>query len=138
MPVSSGQPNSVMRRSGERGSAALTAVAAMGMFLVILTLFVQFAVWQYGRGVLRSAALEAARAEAGLDALDGSCQLRFGEVRSELLGGDLGEQVSEVRCAVTDDRVVVSVDADFEAWLPISPDWSFTVTAIAVREEVPS
>ncbi len=110
----------------------------MGMFLIILTLFVQFAVWQYGRGVLRSAALEAARAEAVTDANGSACQARFAEVRGELLGGDLGEQVSEVRCEIGDDRVVVSVDADFKAWLPVSPDWSFTVTAIAVREVEPS
>lgn len=110
----------------------------MGMFLVILTLFVQFAVWQYGRGVLRSAALEAARAEAGLDAQTGACERRFGDVRTELLGGELGEQVSEVRCEVGAERVVVSVDADFKAWLPISPDWSFTVTAVAVREVAPA
>lgn len=110
----------------------------MGMFLMILTLFVQFAVWQYGRGVLRSAALEAARAQAGLDAPAGSCEQRFEEVRSELLGGDLGEQVSAVRCDVSAERVVVSVDADFKAWLPISPDWSFTVEAVAVREVEPS
>ncbi len=133
MPVDTGA-----QRSGERGSGALTAVAAMGMFLMILTLFVQFAVWQYGRGVLRSAALEAARAQAGLDAPAGSCEQRFEEVRSELLGGDLGEQVSAVRCDVSAERVVVSVDADFKAWLPISPDWSFTVEAVAVREVEPS
>lgn len=136
MPEASGERS--RQAPDERGSAALTSVAAMGMFLVILTLFVQFAVWQYGRGVLRSAALEAARAQAGLDASAGACERRFGEVRSELLGGDLGEQVSEVRCQLDADRVVVSVDADFEAWLPISPDWSFTVTAIAVREVDPS
>ncbi len=110
----------------------------MGMFLVVLTLFVQFAVWQYGRAVLRSSALEAARAQAAFETSDGICMSRFNEVRRELLGGDLGNQVSEVRCSLFEDRVVVSVDATFERWLPISPDWSFTVTAVAVREVEPA
>lgn len=122
---------------GERGSGAITTLVAMGMFLVILTLFTQIAVWQYGRGVIRSAALEAARSEAVLDAGQGACAQRFEQVRSDLLGGALGDNVGVVQCTTLTDRVVVSVDAKFERWLPISPDWEFTVTAVATREQEP-
>lgn len=124
-------------RDDERGSGAITTLVAMGMFLVILTLFTQIAVWQYGRGVIRSAALEAARAEAVLDAGQGSCAQRFEQVRSDLLGGELGDNVGAVQCSTLTDRVVVTVDAKFERWLPISPDWEFTVTAVATREQEP-
>lgn len=124
-------------RTTERGSGTVTTLVAMGMFLITLTLFTQFAVWQYGRGVLRSAALEAARSEAVLDAGPGACAERFDQVRSELLGGHMGTQVGEVTCTLYDDRVVVSVDAQFERWIPISPDWSFNVTAVATREVEP-
>lgn len=121
----------------QRGSATLSTVAALGALLMFVALLVQFAVWQYGRGVLRSAAMEAARAGAVLDARDGACERRFESVRSALLSGRLGDQVGDARCEVTDELVTVSVDARFERWLPISPDWSFTVTAIAVREAAP-
>lgn len=121
----------------ERGSATITTLVAMGMFLIMLTLFTQFAVWQYGRGVLRSAALEAARSEAVLDAGVGLCEQRFNQVRTELLGGQMGAGVGAPTCTLYEDRVVVSVEAHFEHWLPISPDWDFTVTAVATREVEP-
>lgn len=107
------------------------------MFLVFFTLFTQFAVWQYGRGAVRSAALEAARAAAPLEALPGACQRRFESVTSGLLGGPLGDQVSPPRCDIGTDVVEVSADVRFDPWLPISPGWSFTVTATAARESVP-
>ena len=107
------------------------------MFLTFFTLFAQFAVWQYGRGVARSATLEAARAVAPLGAPTSACQRRFEEVAGGLLGGPLGEQISAPRCEVGADLVVVAADVRFEPWLPISPAWSFTVTATAVRESAP-
>ncbi len=125
------------RRADERGSAALTSVAAMGMFLVMLTILVQFAAWQYGRGVLRSAALEGARAGSAFGVPAGLCERRFDEIRGDLLGGSMGDGVGPATCAVADDRVTVSVDARFEAWLPVMPGWSFTVTAVSTREVAP-
>jgi hypothetical protein len=107
------------------------------LFLVFFTLFAQFAVWQYGRGAVRSASLEAARAAAPLDAVPGACERRFADVASGLLGGPLGEQVSAPQCDVGVDVVVVSADVHFEPWLPLSPAWSFTVTATATREHEP-
>lgn len=121
----------------QRGSATLSTVAALGLLLTFVVLLLQFSVWQYGRGVLRSAALEAARAGAVLDAPSGVCERRFETIQSALLSGRLGDGVEEARCELTDELVTVSVDARFERWLPISPDWSFTVTATAVREVAP-
>lgn len=131
-------PRSVCdRRSSERGSATVTTLVAFGLFLIFFTLFAQFAVWQYGRGAVRSATLEAARAAAPLEAVSGACERRFDDVTSGLLGGALGEQVSAPRCELGIDVVVVSADVQFEPWLPISPEWSFTVTATATREVAP-
>jgi len=107
------------------------------MFLVVFTMFAQFAVWQYGRGVVRSAALEAARAAAPFGALPQACERRFDDVKQGLLGGPIGAQVSPPRCEIDDETVTVSVDAQFQKWLPMSPDWNFTVTAIAARETAP-
>lgn len=121
----------------EKGSAAITTLVGLGMFLVMFTVFAQFAVWQYGRGVLRSAALEAARAGAPHGALPGACERRFDDVREGLLAGAMAAEVSAPRCLIAADTVTVVVDASFQRWLPISPDWSFTVTAIAAREVPP-
>lgn len=107
------------------------------MFLTFFTLFAQFAVWQYGRGAVRSASLEAARAATPLDAIPGACERRFADVASGLLGGPLGDQVSAPRCEIGPELVVVSADVRFEPWLPISPEWRFTVTATATRELAP-
>jgi hypothetical protein len=103
--------------------------------LLFFTLLAQFAVWQYGRGAVRAAAQEAARAAAPLGAPPDACARRFDQVRSGLLGGRLGDGVGPVRCQVTGSVVEVTAEVTFERWLPISPDWSFTVTAVAVKEQ---
>jgi hypothetical protein len=113
----------------------VATLVAFGGALVFFTLLAQFAVWQYGRGAVRAAAQEAARAAAPLEAPPDACTRRFDQVRSGLLGGALGDGVGPVRCEVTDGLVQVRADVTFERWLPISPDWSFTVTAVAVKEQ---
>lgn len=125
------------RRTAERGSATITTLVAFGLFLTFFVTFAQFSVWLYARGTVRSASLEAARAASPLEALPGSCERRFDDVRSGLLGGTLGEQVGSPRCEIGPELVVVSTDVDFEPWLPMSPGWSFTVTATSVRETEP-
>ena len=110
-------------------------LAAFGVALVFFTLLAQFAVWQYGRGAVRAAAQEAARAAAPLGAGPEACSARFDQVRRGLLGGGLGDGVGPVRCSVGGPVVEVSVDVAFRRWLPISPDWSFTVTAVVVKEQ---
>lgn len=113
----------------------IATLFAFGIALLFFTLLAQFAVWQYGRGAVRSAAEEAARAAAPLAADPGACTRRFEEVRTGLLGGRLGDGVGAPRCRLVGDLVEVSADVRFERWLPISPDWSFTVTAVALKEQ---
>lgn len=115
----------------------MPTLVAFGLFLTFFVTFAQFSVWLYARGTVRSASLEAARAASPLEALPGACERRFDDVRSGLLGGSLGEQVGSPRCDIGAELVVVSTDVDFEPWLPISPGWSFTVTATSVRETEP-
>ena len=124
-------------RAIEHGGAALPTIFVAGILFLFLVIFAQFAVWQYGRGVLRSAVLEAARAQTPVDAPFGACERRFESVRLSLLAGSLGDGVGPVSCTVTDEQIVVTIDATFERWLPISPDWQSTVEAVAVRERVP-
>lgn len=118
----------------ERGSTVVATVLAFGFGLLVFTLLAQFVVWQYGRGAVRAAAQEAARAAAPLDAAPGACAERFEQVRSGLLAGTIGDGVGTARCTSTGGLVTVTVDVRFQRWLPISPDWAFTVTAVAVEE----
>lgn len=113
----------------------VATLLAFGGALLFFTLLAQFAVWQYGRGAVRAAAQEAARAAAPLGAPPDACTRRFDEVRSGLVGGRLGDGIGPVACEVTGGLVRVRADVRFERWLPISPDWTFTVTAVAVKEE---
>ncbi len=105
--------------------------------MLVFLMFVQVAVWQYARGALRAAAMEAARAEAPYQAPPGACDRRFESTRNALLGGAIADQVGPASCVVGPEFVTVTVDATFEGWLPISPDWSFTVEATAVKEHAP-
>lgn len=125
-------------RSGQRGSAALSTVAAFGVLLVLATIVAQFAVWSYARAVVRAAALEGARAGAPLEASEGACERRFESVRNGLLAGRLGSQVGDAECFVSENLVTVRVEAQLERWLPISPDWRFEIEVVAVRELIPT
>lgn len=123
---------------GQRGSTALSAIAAFGVLLVFITLLTQFVVWGYARAVVRAGALEGARAAAPLEAADGACERRFESVRDGLLAGRLGTQVSDAECVIGEDFVTVRVEARLQRWLPISPDWEFTIEVVAVRERTPA
>ena len=124
-------------KRAQSGSAAIPTVVAVGFLLLLLTLFTQFAVWQYGRGAVRAAAQAGARQAAVLDAEAGACEAAFAEVRDQLLGGSLGSGVGGPRCEVGAEVVTVTSEVRFERWLPVSPDWEFQIVATAVREREP-
>jgi hypothetical protein len=119
----------------QRGSTVVATLLAFGGALLFFTLLAQFATWQYARGAVRAAAQEAARAAAPPDAPAHVCVDRFDQVRSGLLGGRLGDGVGPVGCEVDGAVVRVRAEVRFQRWLPISPDWAFTVTAVAVKEQ---
>ncbi len=124
-------------RGGERGSFTIPAVSGIGILLLCFVIVCQFAVWIYARGALQAAAQAAVRSAAPLDSSAGSCEQAFELARSQLLGGDLGRNVGGVHCELGDVFVTLDVDATFASWLPVTPDWQTTVSAIAVREVEP-
>lgn len=121
---------------GEAGEAVPAYLLALGLSLLFFVLLVQFVVWQYGRGVVRSALDEGARVGAPADAGTGDCEARAGDVLSDLLGGPLGSEV-EVRCRQTPTQMVAEARVIFRSWMPPSPDWSFRVAATARKETLP-
>ncbi len=109
----------------------------MGLTLVIFVWVANLAVYLYGRGVVRSAIDEAARAGSRVDADSAEvCQERANQVLSNLLGGSMGQELA-VSCAEEDGVVRARADVVFRAWLPPVPDWRFQATGAVIKEQVP-
>lgn len=123
-------------QTGIRGEEGLTTVATILVMALVLVFFVnlaQLVVWQYGRGSVRAAVDEAARAGAGTAGGLDACEERAAAVLHDLLGGSMGD---EVRVACRDDGAGVAAEATvmFRSWMPPVPDWSFTSVASAPFE----
>ncbi|MEW6474321.1 MAG: hypothetical protein AB1679_18875 [Actinomycetota bacterium] len=124
------------RRTGETGSTLPAYVLGVATVLVFFVLLLQFVAWQYGRGVVRSALDEGARAGAVASADPRTCEERAHDVLADLLAGRLGREV-DVTCANEGDEIVARARVTFRSWLPPTPDWTFAVAATAVKEQLP-
>ena len=124
------------RSRPESGSGSVEFLAAVGVGLVAFVLVANLAVWQYGRGVVRAALDEGARAgsRVGVESA-ATCEARAGEVLADLLGGAMGDGV-RLRCAEEDGVVRARADVVFPAWLPGVPSWGFRATGVVVKEAV--
>lgn len=125
------------RGRGEDGSTIPAYVVALGTALIFFVMLVQFVAWQYGRGVVRSALDEAARAGAPAEATIDDCRARAADVLGDLLGGAMGDEI-EVTCTETPTQIVAEAQVTFRAWLEPSPDWTFRITATARKEHLPA
>lgn len=126
-----------VRPEAEAGFTTPSYLMVVGFTLVVFVWFANLAVYLYGRGVVRSAVDEAARAGSRVGADSAlQCQERAGEVLGNLLGGTMGQGVA-VACAEEDGVVRARANVRFQAWLPPVPDWSFQVTGTVIKERVP-
>jgi len=84
---------------------------------------------------VRDALEEGTRALVPAGAQADACVIRAHEVLHGLLRGPIGRDV-EVRCVTTPASVLATADVRLPAWLPfLVPDWTFTVRAVAAREQ---
>ena len=117
----------------------MATVQALLVYLIALAAFVwllQLAVFTYGRGVVRAALDEGARAGSKVtDSID-RCQDRAAETMSGLLRGTMGNGVV-IACDDDGDRVLARADVRFAAWAPAMPDWTFSITATSRRTPAP-
>jgi len=120
----------------QAGFSSVQAVAAMAFALLALMWLVNFVAFQYGRGAVRAAVDEAARAGSRASASEAVCAERARDVLGDLLGGAMGRNV-EVTCTDRGTRMEARATATFLGWVPPVPDWHFTVAAVAVRERAP-
>lgn len=125
-----------MRARGEEGSATLEALLVYVIALAVFVWLLQLAVFTYGRGVVRSALDEGARAGSKVtDSVD-RCQERAAETMTGLLRGTMGNGVT-ISCTDEGDRVLAHADVTFLAWAPAMPDWTFSITATSRRTPAP-
>ena len=109
---------------------------AVAASLLLLVLAANVLVWQYGRGAVRAALDEGVRAGSRAPATAADCQARADDALADLLGGSMGRSVT-LMCSETPDEVMASADVHFRGWLPLMPDWSFSSSSSAVKEQEP-
>lgn len=129
-------PASESATSGEAGFTTLQFVAAAGLGLVTFVVLANFVVFVYARGVVRAAVDEGARRGGRLGASPADCEARADDLVDDLLGGRIGDGVS-VSCTTSDDTVIAVGRVRMQGWLPVVPDWTFTLEGRSVRERAP-
>ena len=123
------------RRPAHRAGGFVTTqfVLAVALSLLLFVVACNAVVYQYARGVVRSALDEGVRSGSRATGSAGACQAAAEAVRRSLLGGPIGAHV-ELRCAVVDGQVRANAAGYLPSWLPGVPDWPIDLRASAVDE----
>jgi hypothetical protein len=105
----------------------LAAALALILFLALANLVVV----QYGKGAVRSALEQGARAgtTGGVSACADTAQL----VIDDLLGGRMSDGLA-LSCSVSAGSMVASGSVVFESWTPLTPDFAFSLSSSAAIE----
>lgn len=120
------------RRIGERGVSSVQFVLASALALILFLALANLVVVQYGKGAVRSALEQGARAGSTGGGV-AACEDTIGQVVDDLLGGRMSDDlVSD--CAVSGQSIVASASVSFESWTPLTPDFFFSLSSTAVIE----
>jgi hypothetical protein len=124
-----------IRRAAHRAAGFVTTqfVLAVALSLLLFVIACNAIVYQYARGVVRSALDEGVRSGSRATGSAGACQAAAEAVRHSLLGGPIGAHVG-LRCAVVDGQVRATAAGYLPSWLPGVPDWPIDLRASAVDE----
>ncbi len=117
----------------EAGFATIEHVAAAGLALIFFVLLANLTVMQYGRGVVRSALDEGARAGALSGADESDCAARVAGMVGDLLGGSLFDDLVW-SCARDGDWMVAHATGRLSGWLPLVPDVPLSLEGRAAIE----
>lgn len=117
----------------DRGAALISLIIATGVSLVLLTGVIQVITFQYGKGTVRAALDEGARAGSRSGEPVAACQARAADVLDDLLGGPMGDGVT-VTCADGGDRVVATAVVHFDGWFGRLTGYDSTLFASAAKE----
>jgi hypothetical protein len=124
------------RPTGDGGFTTAGHLLAVVLAMVAAVGLVNFVAVQYGKGVLRAAVDEAARAGSRVTGTEAICEAHIAATLDDLLSGPLIAGVS-YDCTDHGDRVAATVTATFPAWVDPVPDLTVTASATAVKEHRP-
>lgn len=123
------------RGVADRGITSVQFLLASALSLTLFLAFANLVAVQYGRGAIRSALDQGARAGA----ITGSaevCETTAQDVLAQLLGGRMGDSVA-VLCQPGNGVMVASASAVFESWTPLTVDFEVSVSGEAAMEPFP-
>lgn len=123
------------RRIGERGVSSVQFLLAAALSLTVFLALANLVVVQYGRGAIRSALDQGARAGA-IAASEQVCEAAARDVLAQLLGGRMSDSVS-LGCASRQGLMTASATAVFESWTPLTGDFQVTVSGESALEHAP-
>jgi hypothetical protein len=121
------------RPGGDAGQATPAALFALVLTFVLALALANLLTYQYGRGAVRNAVDQAARAGSRAGATPANCRQRGHEALDGLLSGPLGDDVA-LTCTDDGARARATATATFQGWVTFVPDWTFTVTATSAKE----
>jgi hypothetical protein len=100
--------------------------------LILFLALANLVVVQYGKGAVRSALEQGARAGSRAGGV-AACEDTVRQVVDDLLGGRMSDGLVP-HCAVSGQSIVASASVSFESWTPLTPDFSFSLSSTAVIE----
>lgn len=101
--------------------------------LVVFMVAANLIVYSYGRGVLRTAVDEAARAGSIQGAPGGpaaACQQKASQVMANLLHGPFGQHIT-ISCQLSGGQITAVAAGTFPAWLHVVPAYTLKIVGSA-------
>lgn len=120
------------RAIADRGVSSVQFLLASALALFLFVAFANVVVVQYGRGALRSALDQGARAGAITGSV-ADCEARALDVIDGLLSGRMSDDLV-IRCAVSGDIVVATGSTVFDSWTPLTPNFTIEMSSEAAVE----
>lgn len=120
---------------GDRGVSSVQFLLASILALALFVVFANVVVVQYGRGAVRSALEQGARA-GSLTGEPIACVDKAEEVLGQLLGGRMSDGLV-VRCVSSRNVMTASASTVFESWTPLTPDFVIEISSEALMEAPP-
>ncbi|HEU4320366.1 MAG TPA: hypothetical protein VFS66_09825 [Acidimicrobiia bacterium] len=111
--------------------ASIQFVLAGALAMVMFVTLANLVVVQYGRGAIRSALEQGAR--AGSVGGPTACRETAAMVVADLLGGAMSDGLS-ISCEAVTGSVMARADATFQAWIPLMPSFHIQLESRATEE----
>jgi Flp pilus assembly protein TadG len=118
-------------RIDDKGVSSVQFVLASALALILFLTLANLVVVQYGKGAVRSALEQGAR--AGTISGVAVCEETASQVVDDLLGGRMSDGLV-LSCSLSGGSMVASASAVFESWTPLTPDFGFSLSSSAVVE----